>query len=135
MKRGVDKDLIDKYINEIDDSFEINRGIEKAQLLLKTIKNRSFKETAVILKKKLIGAGYSSYVATEVIAQLNLIPDEEKELDNLRNDMEKCRRRYERKYSGYELRQKIYAYLYGKGYKGEDINSVLDAVQENEYED
>ena len=135
LKRGVDKDLIDKYINEIDDSFEINRGIEKAQLLLKTIKNRSFKETAVMLKKKLIGAGYSSYVATEVIAQLDLIPDEEKELDNLRNDMEKCRRRYERKYSGYELRQKIYAYLYGKGYKGEDINSVLDAVQENEYED
>ncbi|MBQ3383687.1 MAG: RecX family transcriptional regulator [Erysipelotrichaceae bacterium] len=69
-KRGVDRDLVEKYINEIDQSFEIKRGMEKAQILLKGIHDKSFRETVMNLKTKLIGAGYDSSTADEIIGRL-----------------------------------------------------------------
>ncbi|MBQ3383686.1 MAG: RecX family transcriptional regulator [Erysipelotrichaceae bacterium] len=61
--------------------------------------------------------------------------DEETENRNLRQEYEKALRRYSRKYSGYELKQKLYSYLYGKGYSSDDIKHVIAELQEVENED
>ena len=135
IKRGIDKDLVDKYINEIDDSFEIRRGMEKAQMILKGIHNKSFRETLVTLKTKLIGAGYDSSMTDDIISRLELTADEKTENDNLRQEYDRAVRKYSKKHKGYELRQKIYAYLYGKGYSSDDIKQIIAEMQEDEYED
>ena len=135
LKRGIDRDLVEKYINEIDESFEVKRGMEKAQMLLKGIHDKSFRETVMNLKTKLIGAGYDSSTADEIIGRLELSADKETENGNLRQEYEKALRRYSRKYSGYELKQKLYSYLYGKGYSSDDIKHVIAELQEVENED
>ena len=135
LKRGIDKELVEKYINQIDESFEIKRGMEKAQRLLKGIRDKSFRETIMNLKTKLIGAGYDSSTADEIIERLQLIPDEEVENSNLRQEYEKAYRKYSRKFSGYDLKQKMYSYLYGKGYSSDDIKKIIAELREVENED
>jgi len=48
------------------------------------------------------------------------------EIDLLKKDYEKIKNRYEKKYEGYQLKQKIYAALTNKGYKYQEIKKVLE---------
>ena len=54
------------------------------------------------------------------------ISNDKKEISILKRDFEKAKVRYSRKYEGYQLNQKLYAYLASKGYKYQDIKKVLD---------
>ena len=69
-------------------------------------------------------------VAKEAIALVK--PDKPKvEKEKLINDFNKIKKRYNKKYEGYELKQKIYAALAQKGYKHTEIRQVLE---EDSYE-
>ena len=134
-KRGVDRELIDKYINEIDPEEECERGVEKANLIVKTIRNRSHRETIALLKSRLRAAGYPGSLIPDIVAKLELEPDEDREQENLNREFEKTRKRYRKKYSGNKLRSRIYQSLYGKGYHSEDIRVLLETIQEEDNED
>ena len=56
------------------------------------------------------------------------------EKEKLINDYKKVLKRLENKYEGYQLKQKIYAALILKGYKGKDIKLVLEELTyENDF--
>ena len=56
------------------------------------------------------------------------------EKEKLINDYKKVYKRFENKYEGYQLKQKIYSALLNKGYKGKDIKIVLeDLTYENDF--
>ena len=57
-----------------------------------------------------------------------------KEKEKLVNDYQKIKRRYMNKYEGYELKKRIFAALANKGYKPNEIKTVLeDYDNENDF--
>ena len=51
---------------------------------------------------------------------------ENREMDNLRESVLKAAQRYSRKYSGMELRSRIYRYCAARGYTGADITAAME---------
>ena len=133
--RGIDRELIDRYINRIDPETELHNGIQKANMIAKGIRNRSHRETLTILKNRLLSAGYPSAMIPDIISEMHLESDEETERENLNREFARARKKYGNRYSGNNLKTHIYQSLYAKGYRSEDIRELLDTLQEEDNED
>ncbi|MBE6136636.1 MAG: hypothetical protein E7181_05180 [Erysipelotrichaceae bacterium] len=122
LKKGIFQDSIDKI------KFKNKDEIEKARKHLPKLIKRYEKYNATSQKNHVVQAlireGFDIDVALEVSKDLNL-RDEKKENKLIKKDYETIKTRYSRKYKGKELKEKIYAALMRKGYKGKDILKVL----------
>ena len=81
----------------------------------------------------LLGQGYDYEIAKSA---LNLVKEDKPkvEKEKLLNDYQKIKKRYENKYEGYQLKQKIYSALANKGYKHSAIKNVLEEyAHENDF--
>ena len=82
------------------------------------------------IMNSLLLRGFSHSVANEATLEIKN-NEAQDEVLLLEKEYNKAKARYARKYQGYELRQKLTAYLLGKGYRYEDIRNMED----NGYED
>ena len=122
-KEGISKDLIEKYvINSSEDEYE--KAIKLAKKYSNSIKNKSLNATKQNILSKIVNLGYSYDAAKTAIEQLNL--KNENEIDLLRKEFNKVKTKYEKKYTDYYLRNHIYSYLVNKGFKSDDIKSVME---------
>src|SRR5699024_11978100 len=71
--------------------------------------------------------GFDNDVISEVMQEIIFDHDKEAEWDALKHHGEKMYRRYSKKSSGKELKQKLMSALYTRGFKGEQINQFIDA--------
>ena len=81
----------------------------------------------------LLRQGYDYEIAKSA---LNLVKEDKPkvEKEKLLNDYQKIKKRYENKYEGYQLKQKIYSALATKGYKHSAIKNVLEEyAHENDF--
>lgn len=122
-----DKGIPDALINKA--SFPASLERKKAKSLLDKLEKKYDRYNHTSKKQHvyqaLIAQGYSIDVAKEVSSNVKASNDK-KEISLLKRDFEKAKVRYARKYEGYQLNQKLYAYLASKGYKYQDIKKVLD---------
>lgn len=116
---GIEEYLVDDALSKISTSVwthKISKYIEKKIKINHTSSEYLLKAK---ITKDLINLGYDSDVINQEISKCAII-----DTDILKREMEKARRELSRKYSGYELEQKIRARLYRKGFKvprtGED---------------
>ncbi|MBQ7223897.1 MAG: RecX family transcriptional regulator [Erysipelotrichaceae bacterium] len=133
-KRGVDRSLIEKELEAIDPQAEIERGLQKAAVLLKSLRNRSEKETLALLRRKLAASGYDSESIDEIITRLDWHQDDEEERKSLAAALEKYARSAAHRYEKKVLDSKIIRYLMSKGFRRETIMEVMQQ-QEAENED
>ncbi len=131
-KRGVDKEVIEEVLSQVDESEEKQRAIQKGQQLLKSCKDKSYRETIYYIKSKLSLAGFSD--VNDVIEQLAIEFDQEKEENLLNEQFNKIKKKYEKKYSGKALYNAYYQYLANKGFESSMITSKL-SKEEEQYED
>lgn len=127
VKHLKDKGIPDALINKVN--FPQNVERKKAKALLDKL-DRKYAKYAYESKKKhvyqaLVAQGYNHDVAREVTNDLKRKNDKV-EQSLLTRDYEKIKSRYEKKYEGYQLKQKIYAALVNKGYKYQEIKKVLE---------
>lgn len=123
LKEGISQDIIDKYVNGNEDN-ELNKAIILARKYSKSIKNKSINSTKQTILSKLVNYGYSYENAKNAIDSLNLVNDNELEL--LKKEYNKAIRKYEKKFTDYDLKNHVYAYLINKGFKSEDIKNVME---------
>ena len=130
-EQGIPDNLIAKA------SFSHSNELKKAKGLIPKL-DKKYSRYAFESKKQhvyqaLLGQGYDYEVAKEAISLVKSDkPKSEKE--KLINDFKKIKKRYENKYEGYQLKQKIYAVLLNKGYKSKDIKIVLEEyANENDF--
>lgn len=120
---GINENLVDEAISNISSSVwtqKISKYIDKK---IKTNHASSEYMLKIKITKELINLGYDEYDINQEIAKYDII-----DTDILNKEMEKARRELSRKYSGYELEQKIRARLYRKGFK-------VSEIKENIYEE
>ena len=124
-KRGVDPLLVDEYADKVDFDEEVERGLQKAESLLKSMNMRSYREVQQRLRNKLSDAGYDREAVNAIMNKLDHQKNDDEEISSLRHHLEKAAVRYGRKYTGSQLKQKLYAYLVSRGFSGEDIKTEL----------
>lgn len=117
---GINENLVEKYIYDITEQGikdKLNRLIDKK---IPTIKNCS----GNVLKFKLVNyftnLGYDKYMIENIL--------DTKELKNNNGEKEyiKLYNKYSKKYTGYELENKIRQMLYQKGYDYNEIKKNID---------
>lgn len=121
--QGIPESLINKVY------FGPSNELKKAKHLIPKLEKK-YAKYAYLNKKKhiyqaLLAQGFSYEVANEA---LEGIKEDNPKIENakLLADYKKIKKRYESKYEGYTLKQKIYAALINKGYKGNQIRKLLE---------
>ena len=130
--RGVDRQIAQQLIDEVDNGDELERGKQRAMKIWNRKDGKPYRQKMQNLRRQLMADGYEDLDG--IISQLDLTMDEEAETDNLSRDMEKAVRKYAKKHDGAQLRWQVIQYLLARGYSYEMIQQAY--VKEGEdYED
>ena len=144
-ERGFGKNKIIKHLKDqgIKDTliskahFSHSNELKKAKGLVPKLERKysryAFNNKKQHIYQALLAYGFDYDVAKEAI-ELVKGDSPRLEKEKLLNDYKKALKRLENKYNGYQLKQKIYAALISKGYKGKDIRIVLEEYNyENDF--
>lgn len=127
-KKGLPLELIRDVLGTLPDE-EVIHAKAYADKLQSSIHDESVRMKKSKIRQKLLLRGYNKDVVDEVVANLDYAEDELKQLENCRKCATKARKRYEKKYTGSELRNMIYRYSLAKGYESKDIYAILDEME------
>lgn len=129
--RGVDGNIIEDAMIYCLDEKQYEAARKKSQQFLKRASGYSNRELQSRLKNHLYSAGFENEIISQVINETDFDSDETEEI---RKQYEKAVRQYSRKYRGKALQQKVFQYLYNKGFESYNINIVMKEM-ESDYED
>ena len=144
-ERGFGKNKIIKHLKDqgIKDNlvskahFSPSNELKKAKGLVPKLERKyaryAFNNKKNHVYQALLSQGFDYSVAKEAV-ELVKSDSPRLEKEKLINDYRKVYKRFENKYEGYQLKQKIYSALLNKGYKGKDIRLVLEEfTYENDF--
>lgn len=120
LNKNIKEDIIDKYMNEIDNSIIFNKLDKLIDKKIKVTKNISGNPLKYKLLTYFINQGYDKEMIEEILNKKNL------KNDNGYNEYVKLYNKYSRKYEGYELENIIRQKLYLKGYDLSEIKKNID---------
>ena len=126
-KDGISKSIIDSNLI-CDDDKEYDKALTLFNKFNKTINNKSLKAKKQTILMKLTNSGYKYDVARNILDNNDI--DVENELELLSKLYSSLYNRYSKKYEGYELKNRIYNNLLSKGYKIDDIKTVMEDYHE-----
>lgn len=127
IKKGIDLSIVDQYLKDNDDNEEQLRAFKLAQKLLNTIRDTSLKMKRQKLFQKLLSKGFESHIVHHAIEEIEFVVEDEEEA--LNKCITKARKMYEKKYSGYPLRVKVYQSCISKGFSQEKVEIKLDEME------
>jgi len=125
-QRGISDEDIMTALEEYPPDQRFENALELAEKKWNKTRNSSEFESVQKVKKYLVGKGYEFSMADQAIEEINTEKDTEEEYEALVKQGDKAYRRYQRKYEGYELKQRLRRYLYSKGYPNELIKRYID---------
>lgn len=132
MEKGVSKSNINEAINIMTFADQYETAFQFAQKRADRPKKESKEKQKQQIRAALMQRGFETEVISEVMLNINMDVDEEAEQEAIKHHGEKMYRRYSKKFSGYELRQKLMTALYTRGFKKEQINEFIDKILINE---
>ena len=108
---------------------EYEYALSYATKALKQSQKSSVTKTKNTIRNKLMTRGYSNSAIEKVVSELDYSSNKENEDVLLEKLIQKAIKRYERKYSGYDLKTRIYRYCLTQGFHSEDINALMDRME------
>lgn len=121
IEKGLDKDLINKQLNELDQIANIKSYIIKR---IPKIKNKTKLQATIQLKKELITKGFSYNLSQELVDKI-INNYEFDETDLINKEFNKVYLRQNKRKSGFELKQHIKQTLYQKGFSKSLIEEAI----------
>lgn len=128
VKKGIDEAFVREQLEKETDATK-DEAVQYAKRIVAMHKGDSMKKLKTVLYQKLMQRGFDHDTTTEAINGLCLVKIEERELDNLKKCATKAKRRYEKKYTNSELRNRIFRYCMSQGYDSDDIYAVIDEME------
>lgn len=128
----IDDSLINKYL-----LFDADLEEEKIKNIfeknLKTIRNKSYNQTINTLRNKFLYQGFKNESINNVLSETIIEYNEEDEILLIEKEINKSLRRYNNKYNGLILKNRLYNQLRNRGFKNDLINTKLNEMEfENE---
>ncbi len=119
---GFDKEMIDDYLNKIDDSIFYDKLVKLVEKRVKLNHHYNASKLREKICYDLSNLGYEKSVIIDVV-----IEQEIETPDNLiQKEYLKIKRKYEKKYSGYELRERVISALVTKGFNYGEAKEVVN---------
>ena len=122
-KKGVTSYKVDKI------KYDEKRELKHAEALIKPFEKKynkyNYSQTKKHCYDALLRYGFNSDIALTALNKLSPI-DEKKEKMLLKEEYQKAVRKYDKKYKGYELNERISEYLLSKGYRYKDIKQIKE---------
>lgn len=131
----IQKRIPDVYIEEALSEYSVEKEVDKVVKMMEkklstTSRKKSFQQQLIQLKQSLIQKGFTQ-VAIELASQeVDLTVNDDEEMDAIRYQGEKVWTKQARKHEGFQLKQKVMASLYQKGFSMDLINRFLDEKEE-----
>lgn len=119
-QKGVPKTIIQDKMFEINQDILLENATDFAKKQARKQKRASFSQMLTKIRQSLYQKGFDKETIEEAIKTLDLEPDEDEELDKLKNLIDKVKHRYDKP-------AKLINYLMTKGYHYDEIKRVLDA--------
>lgn len=123
-QKGIDPEVVQVGLEKVNDADWQDAGTR----VLKSMKNKigklSQRELERKMRSKLMSHGFSSVIASEIIAKLDLTTDEDEELEALKKQGIKAFKRFHR-FPEEERQSKMRNYLYTHGFASNEINAFL----------
>lgn len=131
LKRGFTEEELLKVLENEDHENYIARGVDRAESFLLTQTKGSIRQREDRLKQHLLRQGYAYEDINIIINTLNDDYSKEAELDSLKDIMHKSYNRYERRYEGKEIKNRMIRHALSKGY---DYDMIMEVMKEFENE-
>ena len=121
-EKGISKDLIDKELNKLDESINIETYINSKA---GKIKNKTKKQIKNQLKKELTNKGFNYSLVNNLVDQL-LLDFNVDESKIIEKEFNKIYKRHYKTKENNELKHFIKQRLYQKGFNIDDINNIIN---------
>lgn len=131
IKVRINSTLIEKYL-VYDEEIEVALASIFAEKTVRSIRNKNYRQTLNTLKSRLMYRGFSSSTINLVLDKIEIEKDLEKEKALLIKDYKQAKRRYQNKFQGFQLRDRLYKYLINRGYMYEMISELLEEMENYE---
>ena len=126
MEKGLSKKLIEEVLESQDFQEVADRTAAKlARRYESKLPHKALKDKIL---QQLMQKGFSYQQAKIAFEGLEVEEDPENQMDLLYQDLDKLQRKYQKKYQGYDLKQRLTQALARKGYDFSDIASALREV-------
>ncbi|MBQ1512629.1 MAG: RecX family transcriptional regulator [Erysipelotrichaceae bacterium] len=126
-RAGIAPEIIEECLDSEDS--EADKALRRAQKHQKSIRNKSLLVKKQTIKRKLYEEGFSSEDIQEAMSMLDFAEDAFAEESVLKSECSKIRRRLERKYSGTQLRNRLYQSLLAKGFANDAVYALINGME------
>ena len=127
-QKGIDEEMARAMLDEADGDEEENA----MRLAEKTAGHNTADSVNKLrgkLHAKLYANGFSSEVIERVVNRLDMSRQKENEDENLRRCAEKALHKYEKKFTGYELKTRVFRACLQQGFRSEEVSRILDEMR------
>ena len=124
-EKGISQLILDQEISEINEQAILFDIVPKK---LKSKKNKPYLAAAQSVKQYFMQKGFSQNFIDRAIYEARFLFDED-ETALIEKEFEKLHRQYQAKLSGYPLTEKITQKLYQKGFRLEDIKTIVSRIK------
>jgi 1,2-diacylglycerol 3-alpha-glucosyltransferase len=128
LQKGISPQIIDD-LNVLSEDDQYQSALSYAKKWQQKIRDRSNNYKKDQIKSKLIQYGYDVNMAIAVVDSLDTMDNAESEKVILRKLANKAKTRYNRKYSGSQLRNHVFRYLSLQGFSYDDIYLVINEME------
>lgn len=125
VQKGVDPDLIQNALEEVDEEEFIQVGFRLVKSLTNKAGRLSEREIQNKMKIKLINHGFSSSLSNNVVASFDLSLDSNEQMEALKKQGIKAYKKF-RNFDEREKYFKIKKYLFTHGFSSDEIDAFLN---------
>ncbi|MDR1567550.1 MAG: RecX family transcriptional regulator [Streptococcaceae bacterium] len=133
-QKGIKQEIIDEILVQLSADDEYDIALSYADKLITKYAHESKRAVEQKITASLMRAGFSFDLANQAVNELEITSDEAEEYEKLVQKALPVYRRISRQYDGWELRQRIFRNLAGKGFDFDLINRFIAERQESEDE-
>ena len=128
--KGISSELLEEILKEMhEDEHELANAMRYALKIQNQLKDKSLRKVKLLISQKLYSQGFAQDIAEMVMNSLSFDDEISEQRSVLRNLASKAKKRYEKKYHGVELRNRVFRYCSSQGFEIEDIYLVLSEME------
>lgn len=129
-EKGISKEIVTEALKQYDLDQQIEKALKWAQREAKKRSKHAVRKRKNQIKYKLLQKGFMQDAVNIVMNEVTIEVDEAEESQRLEQHADKLIRRYGKKYEGYELKMKVKAALYSRGFATPLIDQYVDKIEE-----
>ncbi|MEQ6377948.1 recombination regulator RecX [Bacillaceae bacterium S4-13-56] len=129
MDKGVEASIIENSLTLYSREEQLEKAMKLIEKKIAVEKRKSHQQALQTVKQTLLQKGFTQDIIQEGLQNIELNKDSDEEWNAIVYQGEKAVAKYQRKYEGFELKQKVKTSLYQKGFTFDEIERFLDTIQ------